>query len=330
MMLQLPVSHRRMTARVEIAQEVCTICGSHYARRLFAARDRLHNLPGEFWVVRCVGCKLLRTSPRLSGKELAAYYPDDYGPHRDAGEGDPAAWVTTQERSALWRWLRRRVISRRIWWTPDLPPGARVLELGSGGGQFVRHALARDWEVHALEPAGRPAERLALDPRVRVHTEAAEQMAFAPGSFDAVFAWMVVEHLEDPAVALRKISMALKPGGHFVFSVPNAGSWEFFLFRERWYALQLPTHLWHFSPRTLRRLLSASGLAVERVYHQKVLKNLTGSLDLLSPDLPRLAPLARRLERILSNPWISFAVGAALAGVRQGGRLTVVARAVKP
>lgn len=295
--------------------------------RLFTARDRLHHLPGEFWVVRCVACGLAQTSPRPSGEALAAYYPEDYRPHQDAGEEPGSRGPGAVRPPRLGDRLKRRFGSRRIWWMPDLPAGARVLELGSGAGHFVRHALARGWEVHAVEPAGQPAARLARDPRVRVHREAAEAITVRSGSFDAVFAWMVVEHLENPLAVLRKIAEALRPGGYFVFSVPNAGSWEFSLFGSRWYALQVPTHLWHFSPRTLRRLLVECGFSVERIFHQKVLKNITGSLAYLGDDLPRLAPLAHGLARMLAPAWVSFGVGAMLAAVRQGGRLTVVARA---
>lgn len=294
--------------------------------RLFAAHDRLHNLPGQFWVVRCVACGVTQTSPRPSGDALAAYYPEDYAPHRGASEEPGGNEAGTQRHSRLRRWLKRRLGSRRIWWTPDLPPGARVLELGSGAGHFVRHALARGWEVHAVEPAGEPAARLARDPRVHVHRESAELMDVPSGSFDAAFAWMVVEHLENPAVVLRKVAAALRPGGYFVFSAPNAGCWEFAVFRSRWYGLDVPRHLWHFTPRTLARLLGECGLAIERVFHQKVLKNVTGSLEYLALDCPGLAPLARALELALTPSWISFGVGAALAVLRQGGRLTVVAR----
>jgi SAM-dependent methyltransferase len=180
--------------------------------------------------------------------------------------------------------------------------------------------------VHALEPAPEPAARLAKEPRIRVHSVPAEALEVSPGSFDAVFAWMVVEHLEEPGTVLRTIARALKPGGYFVFSVPNAGSWEFGLFRSRWYALQVPTHLWHFTPRTLERLLAQCGFSVERVFHQKVLRNITASLEYLGSDRPGLAPLARVLERMLTPARVSFAVGAVLAALRQGGRLTVVAR----
>lgn len=305
------------------AEDACILCGSRAARRLFPARDRLHNLPGDFWVVRCLSCELIRTCPRPSGETLAAYYPDNYGPHAEVTAGDSGADPIL----GLWGRLRRGVVSRRVWWLPDLPPGARVLELGSGSGYFVGHALARGWEVHALEPAVRAAERLARDPRVRVHREAAEQMDFPPGSVDAVFAWMVVERLEDPVGVHRKVAAALKPGGYFVFSLPNAGSWEFFVFRARWWALEIPRHLWHWCPRTLRRLLALTGFSLERIFHQKVLRNISGSLDYLGADRPRLAPLTRALARFLSVPQVSFGIGAILAALRQGGRLTVVARA---
>ncbi len=322
--MALPLLGRCRDSRAEVgtAPEPCVMCASRSVHHLFAARDRLYNLPGDFWVVRCASCALLRTSPRPSGEALARYYPDGYRPHGEA-DAPPAA---TEEVPGFWRRLRRRVASRRIWWIPDLPPGARVLELGSAAGHFVRDALARGWEVHALEPAARPAGRLARDSRVRVHREPAEAMSFPPGSLDAVFAWMVVEHLEDPAAVLRKVSAALRPGGYFVFSVPNAGSWELVAFRERWYALQVPTHLWHFSPRTLRALLYMCGLRVDRIFHQKVLRNVTGSLDLVGEDSPRLVGVTRRLARVLSLSYVSFVIGTVLAAFRQGGRLTVVAR----
>lgn len=313
---------------VEEVRQACTLCRSRSVRRLFPARDRLHGLPGQFWIVRCASCGLVCTSPRPEGPALAVYYPGDYAPHQagdSQGAQDPAA---SARGSRLWRWLRQRWITRHIWWMPDLPAGARVLELGSGAGHFVRAALARDWEVHALEPAAGPAERLDRDARVHVHREPAEALDVAPGTFDAVFAWMVVEHLEDPGTVLRKISAALKPGQYFVFSVPNAGCWEFGVFRARWYALDVPRHLWHFRPRTLTALLAESGFRVERMFHQKTVKNLTGSLQYVAEDFPRFGGMARSLSRAISRPEVSFAIGALLAALRQGGRLTVVARAV--
>ncbi|PYN52748.1 MAG: hypothetical protein DMD92_21180 [Candidatus Rokuibacteriota bacterium] len=69
---------------------------------------------------------------------------------------------------------------------------------------------------------------------------------------------------------------------------------------------------------------------IESIFHQKVLRNITGSLDFLGNDRPALAPLAGRLSRLLTPAWVSFGLGAALAVLRQGGRLTVVARTPGP
>src|SRR5260370_150357 len=199
------------------------------------------------------------------------------------------------------------------------PPGTAVAvrKWGSGAGISVGHAVGSGWEVHALEPAAPPAARLARDPRIHVHRERAEAIDVAPGTFDAVFAWMVVEHLEDPGTVLRKVAAALRPGGYFVFSVPNAGCWEFVAFRSRWYGLDVPRHLWHFTPQTLARLLGACGLRVERVFHQKVLRNITGSLDFLAADRPALPAPPRRLAPLLTPAWVSFGPRGAPPALRQ-------------
>ena len=45
---------------------------------------------------------------------------------------------------------------------------------------------------------------------------------YADASFDAVVCSDVVEHLENPAAALREIARVLRPGGAALVSLPNA------------------------------------------------------------------------------------------------------------
>ncbi len=40
-------------------------------------------------------------------------------------------------------------------------------------------------------------------------------------TFDAVTAWQVIEHLENPYEALRTVKKLLRPDGIFIFSIPN-------------------------------------------------------------------------------------------------------------
>src|SRR3546814_3023143 len=71
--------------------------------------------------------------------------------------------------------------------------------------------------------------------------------------FDLIVGWMVLEHLHQPLDVLQKLRSWVRPDGWLVLSVPDAGGLEFRLFGDRWYALQLPTHLHHFSPETDRK-----------------------------------------------------------------------------
>ncbi len=52
----------------------------------------------------------------------------------------------------------------------------------------------------------------------------------------------------------------LKPGGVLYIQVPNIEGFEAHIFKSYWYGLELPRHLWHFSPESLRRLLMTAGL----------------------------------------------------------------------
>lgn len=58
---------------------------------------------------------------------------------------------------------------------------------------------------------------------------------------------------------LRRTFDWLTPGGWLAMSVPDAGSWMFRAFGDAWFCLDVPRHLYHFSARTLRMVLTACG-----------------------------------------------------------------------
>ena len=59
--------------------ETCDLCGSAAYRLLLGGvSDRLHRLPGEFNLIRCSGCSLVRLSPRPDAASIPAYYPGEY------------------------------------------------------------------------------------------------------------------------------------------------------------------------------------------------------------------------------------------------------------
>lgn len=96
-----------------------------------------------------------------------------------------------------------------------LRTGARALDLGAGSGQASGPLLAAGMRVTAVEPGRRLATLLrGAHPAAEVLVERAEDVEFAPSSFDLVVAATSV-HWLDLATVLPKINTILRPHGRF-------------------------------------------------------------------------------------------------------------------
>ncbi|NNU43652.1 class I SAM-dependent methyltransferase [Ramlibacter montanisoli] len=290
---------------------------------VLTGRDLLHGVPGEFSVVRCAACGLMRTNPRPAPESMGLYYPADYGPYL----GSRVEAAGPARRRSLFARLLGPLLRFNTEELPALPPG-RMLEVGCASGAFLHRMAQRGWQVQGIEysdGAAQAARALGYP----VHTGSLETAPAPDAPVDLVVGWMVLEHLHDPVAGLRKLRACAKQGAWLVLSVPNAGSFEFRVFRRNWYALQLPTHLQHFTPRTLDRLLAAGGWKMEKVFHQRILGNLVASLGYVLRD----RGFARAGEKLIAFPdrpgpgqYLLYPLAWLLSWFGQTGRMTVWAR----
>ncbi len=295
---------------------------------VLSGHDRLHGLPGEFTLVRCRRCGLMRTNPRPTPETIGLYYPDDYGPYQ--GTRVDLSDVSSRRRAYSYlKRLGRAALQTNTQCLPDLPPG-RMLEIGCASGSFMHEMAARGWEVEGVEFSSHAAES-ARALGYPVYAGALESAPDPGKPYDLVVGWMVMEHLHDPVGALRKLHKWVKPGGWLAVSVPNAAALEFRFFKTAWYALQLPTHLYHYTPRTLGLVLQKGGWRMEGLRHQRVIRNLVSSTGYLLQDRKKLLKLAELLvdfpERAGTKGKMAlypFAYILSLFG--QTGRMTVWAR----
>ncbi len=102
----------------------------------------------------------------------------------------------------------------------------------------------------------------------------------------------VLEHAHDPLAVLADARQALGPHGQLTVTVPNIGSMAYRWFGPGWVGLDLPRHLTHFSPATLRRMLERAGF---RVTSMRQVPQANG----LQSSVPRSgqAPLWQRVLR---------------------------------
>jgi 2-polyprenyl-3-methyl-5-hydroxy-6-metoxy-1,4-benzoquinol methylase len=312
---------------VVLENQACPLGCADDDELVLVGRDRLHDLPGEFRVVRCRACGLLRTNPRPTPESMAFYYPDDYGPYHDTRVN-----VSNGASSGLSAW-KRSLTTRLNSFTlgdhvPPLAPG-RMLEFGCASGLFLHGMAAAGWKVEGIEFA----EKAAAEARslgYRVHTGTLEDAPEPEERYDLVVGWMVLEHLHDPIKALRKLHSWTRPGGWLVVSTPNVGAREFALFKDAWLALHLPNHLYHYTPETIARVLAEGGWQVRRVFHQRQLSNLLASLGYVLKDRGSLSGLSERLIRFPENGgklhYLLYPVSYLFSLLGQTGRMTVWAQ----
>src|SRR5439155_10964678 len=72
----------------------------------------------------------------------------------------------------------------------------------------------------------------------------------------------VLEHVPEPLRLARWSAENLNPGGVFQASLPNLASWQAAHFGRHWLHLDVPRHLYHFTPATLRGLFDRAGLEI--------------------------------------------------------------------
>jgi SAM-dependent methyltransferase len=168
------------------------------------------------------------------------------------------------DRFADWR-DRIESDPRREWaaeLTARLPEGARVLELGCGGGTTETRELAARFRLAGVDVSGEQIRR------ARASVSGAEfrqadflELALPDGSFDAVCSFYVFNHVPRDRLAdlAGRIAAWLLPGGLFLnaFGVSDLPGWT-----GEW--LGAETFFSSFQPPENRRLVEAAGLTVLR------------------------------------------------------------------
>lgn len=290
----------------------CGICGGTAGAFLFSARDfNFHTTDESFSIVRCSACGTAQTVPRPPEDSLSRFYPPSYYP---TGGYDPAYYrrrIRPPQRDKLEIVVRFR-------------PSGTLLDVGCGAGFFVREASQYGFSAQGIEFSREAVEFGMREGDIRLAEGDLLQTQFPDSSFDIVTLWHVLEHLPRPAETLQKIRALLKPGGILAIAVPNFDSVQARVFRGRWYHLEVPRHLYHFTPGTLRRLLDAEGFDVLAEYQQSREHNWAGILGSMAPLVPANGSFAGRLARRVAGRPLARAAAAVETAFHRGGTFTLI------
>lgn len=191
-------------------------------------------------------------NPQPSADELREAYVAGYAPYRLAWK--EAGWP-------LWRNLHELTTLRRVRRLRRYARGTRLLEVGSGAGDFLYASRKAGWEVAAVEYSEPVVEVIRTELGLDIRAGELQPGLWTDGSFDLVVLWSVLEHVPDPLETLRTVYSYLKPGGTVFLQIPTVdGVQAGMSFEEYWALLDLPRHLNFFGKASLARLCDKAGL----------------------------------------------------------------------
>jgi 2-polyprenyl-3-methyl-5-hydroxy-6-metoxy-1,4-benzoquinol methylase len=284
----------------------CPACGGARWSLARTGRDWARDPERILRVVRCDDCGLHYTNPRPLLSELGAYYTESYAPYRvQRGEIERSSSTSTKLRTLVLRnafakpSLRPTGLNRALavllslhkrpanWGFAVKYRGqGRLLDFGCGNGTFLRRMAALGWNVTGIDFSGDAVEAVRKSGHRAIEGTLPHPELEAE-RFDLITMRSSLEHLPDPCAVLGAIRNLLDADGMLVIQVPNFASFEIEYFQDASLSLDLPRHLLHFTPETLRDLLMRCGFVVQSVKQVSRAGGLRKSLKQIERREPR-------------------------------------------
>ena len=198
-----------------------------------------------------VDLDMLITEPRPD--DITRYYQSNsYISHTDSFETLSDRLYHLVKKYMLWK--KCRLMERYT------GGSGKVLDIGSGTGDFLRMARKRNWKIAGVEP--NPLARgLANEKQVQLYRDIQEVEGY---DYDAITLWHTLEHLPDLDAYITRFKQHLTTEGVILVAVPNFKSLDAKIYKEYWAAYDVPRHLWHFSQAAIQEIFERHGLKIQK------------------------------------------------------------------
>ena len=241
-----------------ITLKKCPLCNGTAIVPLFKCKDRFAT-GEEFHIHKCSSCGFTFTQDFPDEKEIGRYYESPtYISHSNTDKGvvnkvyHIARTIMLQRK----RKLVEKLTGKR---------NGKLLDFGAGTGYFARTMQDAGWEVTAIEKSGN-ARELALKKFGLKMLPEEKLKETKDKSLDVVTMWHVMEHIQDLDQMWKELHRILEDTGIAVIAVPNSISYDAKRYMENWAAYDVPRHLWHFTPDTIKKWGEKHGFVLEKEY----------------------------------------------------------------
>ncbi|MEZ4771714.1 MAG: class I SAM-dependent methyltransferase [Bacteroidia bacterium] len=230
-----------------ITYQTCPVCASPKIHLVFSPKD--HTVSGEpFQVWHCDQCSFRFTQDIPVPEEIGSYYKsEDYISHSNTNKGIV---------NRLYQMVREITLKgkRNLITQSSGKNSGKILDIGCGTGEFLGKMKNSGWETLGLEPDEGAASLAKKNHGLSV-LPSDQLFSLENGAYDVITMWHVLEHVHELKAYLQKIQLLLKPNGLLIIAVPNYQSLDAEKYGEFWAAYDVPRHLYHFSPGSMKFLL---------------------------------------------------------------------------
>jgi len=239
----------------------CDLCKSIGYTLVFESMDYITNTPQK--VVRCQQCGLVYVNPQPDADELGDHYPRVY-----YGE-EPFLY---EKLDAYSRFKRIRNFVTK---------GSTVLDIGCGRGLVLSRLKEIGCEVRGTELSDTSSKYAKNVLQLNIINRDLKDCGFNSDYFDVITMFHSLEHMISPLATLKEVYRILRPGGTLLVEVPDFGSIYSKIFKEKWFHLDVPRHLFHFTAHTLEKSLLTAGFSVFKQTRYAIMYDSFGALQSL-------------------------------------------------
>ena len=200
----------------------------------------------------CLTCELMFVHP--IPKNLSDVYGKEYF-KKEAGNTFHGYTDYDKDKEPM-----RSVFEKYLARAEKLVLGRRVFDVGAATGYVLDIAKRRGWQTFGSELSDY-AGRVAMSRGHSMTIGSLTSTSSLP-TVDLVMMWDVLEHVDEPRAYITAVNHMLTEKGILMISTPDKNSMWSRMMGMRWHLIVPPEHVYYYSPKNMRALLSECGFEI--------------------------------------------------------------------
>jgi len=275
----------------------CRICKNHKDNKRYLIKEMLFGTRDVFEYFQCNVCGCLQIAEIPDNIEK--YYPEKYYSFSDFSSIANLKFnklrysldIHVNNRPIVSYVLKlvRKVFkpSKHLTWAvnANLTFESKILDVGCGHGKVLLKMNSGGFQnCLGLDPY--IPEDLSYPNGVKVlKLDLPEFSQKTSEKFDLIMFNHSLEHMEDPSFMISTAKRMLEADGKILIRVPVADSFLWKHYKEDWFGIDAPRHLYLFTRKCMKILAEQSGLSIEQIEYDTTKSHFIES-ELYKRDIP--------------------------------------------